>query len=160
MQFRFSTKKVLLIGSLTLFTIAVSTTLWSNTQSETVLKPFTTDGCSSFPDGTLSQRELWLGCCQRHDKAYWKGGTKSERKTADIELKQCVTKVGKPEIAKLMLAGVRVGGSPYWPTSFRWGYGWNYPRKYGALSENEQLQVSKKWLEFRKKVDVTKAEKD
>ena len=37
-----------------------------------------------------------------------------------------------------MLGGVRVGGSPYWPTQFRWGYGWPYPRGYQALSPDER----------------------
>ena len=40
-----------------------------------------------------------------------------------------------------MLAGVRVGGSPYFPTSFRWGYGWPYPRWYRTLSESELKQI-------------------
>ena len=34
------------------------------------LKPFTSDGCSSFPNGTLEYRELWLQCCTAHDLAY------------------------------------------------------------------------------------------
>jgi len=38
------------------------------------IKPFTSDGCSAFPDGTLKQRELWLSCCTAHDIAYWKRG--------------------------------------------------------------------------------------
>lgn len=105
------------------------------------LIPFTTDGCSAFPDGTIEQNELWLDCCVAHDHAYWKGGTYDQRKEADLELKRCVTKVGEEEIAFLMLAGVRVGGTPYLPTSFRWGYGWNYPRFYSELTEEELEQV-------------------
>jgi hypothetical protein len=105
------------------------------------IKPFTSDGCSAFPDGTLKQQELWLSCCTAHDYAYWQGGTYEERLVADNELQQCVTKVGEPQIAKLMLAGVRVGGSPYLPTSFRWGYGWSYPRWYKALNEVEISQI-------------------
>ena len=105
------------------------------------LKPFTTDGCSSFPDGTLKQKSLWINCCIRHDLAYWKGGTYQQRLEADLSLEQCVSKVGEPEVAKLMLAGVRVGGSPYWPTSYRWGYGWSYPRGYDALTDGEKAQV-------------------
>jgi hypothetical protein len=41
-----------------------------------------------------------------------------------------------------MLAGVRVGGSPLFPTSYRWGYGWSYQRGYQPLSEREKRQVS------------------
>lgn len=105
------------------------------------LKPFTSDGCSAFPDGTLEHNELWLKCCSDHDYAYWKGGAYHERVEADLALKECVSAVGEKEVALLMLAGVRVGGSPYFPTSFRWGYGWPYPKFYGALTENEQQQV-------------------
>jgi len=107
------------------------------------LKPFTSDGCSAFPDGTLKQEELWLSCCKKHDFDYWKGGTYQQRLQSDIQLKHCVTNVGEPEIAVLMLSGVRVGGTPYLPTSFRWGYGWSYPKMYGELTLDELAQVKK-----------------
>lgn len=105
------------------------------------LKPFTSDGCSAFPDGTLQQSELWLKCCTAHDYAYWKGGSYQERVSADKALNHCVSEVGEQEVALLMLAGVRVGGTPFLPTTFRWGYGWPYPRNYRALNENELEQV-------------------
>lgn len=105
------------------------------------LKPFTSDGCSMFPDGTYQQNELWLGCCTTHDLAYWQGGTYQQRLIADQSLKSCVAKVGQAEIAELMLMGVRVGGTPYLPTSFRWGYGWSYPKLYDELNESELIQV-------------------
>jgi hypothetical protein len=107
------------------------------------LAPFTSDGCSAFPDGTIDQKNLWLKCCQRHDFDYWQGGTYQQRIVSDQQLKQCVADVGEPTIAVLMLAGVRVGGTPYLPTSFRWGYGWSYPKLYGALSVEELVQVAK-----------------
>ena len=105
------------------------------------IKPFTTDGCSAFPDGTLQQNSLWLSCCRAHDVAYWQGGTYDERLIADKQLQQCVANVGEPNIANLMLAGVRVGGSPYFPTAFRWGYGWSYSRGYQALTNDEKKQI-------------------
>jgi hypothetical protein len=49
----------------------------------------------------------------------------------------------EPAVAILMLAGVRVGGTPYLPTDFRWGYGWNYPRFYGPLTEGELASIKK-----------------
>jgi len=107
------------------------------------LRPFTTDGCSDFPDGTPTHKTLWLSCCTEHDKAYWQGGTYNERRKADQELQRCVANVGEPGIAALMLAGVRVGGSPYWPTRFRWGYGWPWPRGYRALTAVERDQIRK-----------------
>lgn len=112
-----------------------------NSSNADTLKAFTSDGCSVFPDGTFKQKELWLSCCIQHDYDYWQGGTYQQRLASDQALQSCVAKVGQPEIAALMLAGVRVGGTPYLPTKFRWGYGWSYPRWYGELSEQEQQQV-------------------
>jgi len=105
---------------------------------------FTSDGCSVFPDGTLQDQSLWVNCCIRHDFSYWKGGTYAERLNADKELELCVSKIGQPEIAKVMLLGVRAGGSPYFPSHFRWGYGWPYPRGYKALSEEEKVEAKEK----------------
>ncbi len=105
------------------------------------LSPFTSDGCSIFPDGTVKQNSLWLSCCIDHDHAYWMGGTEQERLQADNELKQCVAKLGEPDIADIMLKGVRIGGSPYLPTSFRWGYGWSPNRGYTPLGDAEKAQV-------------------
>ena len=105
------------------------------------IKPFTSDGCSAFPDGNFENKELWLNCCIAHDFAYWQGGTYSERRKADEELNQCVSKLGEGTTGTLMYFGVRVGGSPYWPTSFRWGYGWPYPRGYKALTVEEKQQI-------------------
>lgn len=117
------------------------------------LKPFTTDGCSSFPDGTIKQQSIWVNCCIRHDLAYWKGGTYDDRLKADKNLESCVAKIGEPEIALIMLAGVRVGGSPFYPTSYRWGYGWPYLRGYKALSEEEKQEVKHKLKLFKLMID-------
>ncbi|KGJ94449.1 hypothetical protein [Colwellia psychrerythraea] len=106
------------------------------------IKPFSSDGCSAFPDGTYQQKELWLSCCTAHDYAYWQGGTYEERLIADEQLQQCVANVGEPKIANLMLTGVRIGGSPYLPTPFRWGYGWSYPRPYKPLTPEEKRQIT------------------
>jgi len=125
----------------TTWILTVFISLSSCSHSPDRLQPFTSDGCSSFPDGTFKQKELWLNCCEKHDFDYWKGGTYEDRVVSDNNLKQCVSEVGEPEVAVLMLAGVRVGGTPYLPTSFRWGYGWSYPKGYGELTTNELKQV-------------------
>lgn len=111
------------------------------TQASDDIKPFTTDGCSSFPNGTLEHSELWLSCCSAHDLTYWQGGTYKQRVDADQKLKQCVEQVGEISIAALMLAGVRVGGTPYLPTKFRWGYGWPYLRGYKAVTPVDQKKI-------------------
>jgi hypothetical protein len=46
-----------------------------------------------------------------------------------------------------MLAGVRIGGTPYLPTRFRWGYGWPWPRGYRALTPAE-LEQSRQYREL------------
>lgn len=107
------------------------------------LAAFTTDGCSEFPDGTAGHRDLWRKCCVTHDLKYWAGGSYDERMKADLDLRACVSSVGEPAIADMMLAGVRVGGSPWWPTKFRWGYGWPFGGGYGALTPDELEQVRK-----------------
>ena len=123
--------------------IALSIVLQTACSSDE-LKPFTSDGCSSFPDGTVQQQTLWLNCCIKHDLAYWKGGTYQARLDADLSLESCVADIGEPNLGKLMLAGVRVGGSPYWPTTYRWGYGWPYLRGYTALSYEEKQEIKHK----------------
>ncbi|WP_415635988.1 hypothetical protein [Pseudoalteromonas distincta] len=116
--------------------------LLSNAANAENIKPFTSDGCSSFPDGTIQHKKLWLACCTAHDYAYWQGGTYKERLKADKVLQHCVANVGETNIANLMLAGVRIGGSPFIPTTFRWGYGWSYPRLYQALTADEIKQIA------------------
>lgn len=109
--------------------------------SQPRLKPFTTDGCSLYPDGTAEYRDLWLHCCRRHDRKYWLGGTRAERLEADIELRDCVAAAGQPRIAERMLRGVRAGGTPYLPTRFRWGYGWRFFRGYQPLTDSEKSLI-------------------
>ena len=125
------------------YLLAVCMTCTPSCSSSMELKSFTTDGCSAFPDGTRQEQGLWQHCCTAHDCAYWKGGTRQQRKAADKALKVCVANVGQPEIANLMLAGVKVGGTPYLPTSFRWGYGWSYPRFYGPLTGDELKRTAR-----------------
>lgn len=62
---------------------------------------------------------------------------------ADKQLKSCVSSLGQPAVGRLMEFGVRIGGTPVLPTSFRWGYGWPYPRDYQALTEEELGQVKR-----------------
>ena len=107
------------------------------------IAPFTSDGCSWFPDGLPEQKTLWQDCCIAHDYAYWKGGSRDERREVDKQLKSCVSSLGQPAVGWLMEFGVRIGGTPVLPTSFRWGYGWPYPRDYRTLTEEELEQVNR-----------------
>lgn len=94
------------------------------------LRPFKTDNCSCFPDGTIEDPQKWKSCCIVHDSAYWKGGTKYERLIADSNLYKCVCEKSDSIIALAMFKAVRIWGSPYLPFSWRWGYGWRYFRPY------------------------------
>ena len=106
------------------------------------LTPFTSDGCSLFPDGTQKDRNLWCDCCQQHDLAYWQGGSADKRSQADASLRDCMlVRSGDQQLATIMYLGVRAGGHPAFPTWYRWGYGWPYGRGYQPLSERERLQI-------------------
>ena len=92
-------------------------------------RPFVTDGCSVWPDGDL----YW--CCVEHDIAYWCGGSRDDRLAADRTLRDCA-EVEDPGQADLVYAGVRMGGVPWLPTAWRWGYG--HPFGTGYVERAEQ----------------------
>ena len=72
----------------------------------------------------------WVDCCVEHDIAYWCGGSCADRQAADRQLEECVAAHGSPTIGETMYLGVRIGGSPWVPAPYRWGYGWDWPRGY------------------------------
>lgn len=109
------------------------TTLESATNE---LLPFSSDGCSDFPDGS------WRNCCVDHDTKYWIGGTEDERIKADQDLKACVSKVAGSVLGEIMYLGVRMGGGPR-NSSFRWGYGWKLNRGYKSVSEDVRAKAEK-----------------
>lgn len=121
-------------------------------QKKQLLKDFTSDGCSLFPDRSLINSKDWCECCFQHDIAYWQGGTEAQRLEADEKLRACVlAKTGDPILADAMFNGVRFGGSPWFYNWYRWGYGWSYERKYQALTLEEQRLVSDKLVEYFKR---------
>lgn len=122
--------------------------------STKTLKSFESDGCSLFPDRSLINEDDWCECCIEHDIAYWQGGTENERKQADKLFKECVLAQTQDEaLANMMYVGVRFGGSPYFPTWYRWGYGWNYQRGYSPLTQEEKNTVQVKLEEYRNEKD-------
>ena len=64
-----------------------------------------------------------------------------QRVEADEALMNCVSDLGEQAIGIIMLLGVRIGGTPFIPTDFRWGYGWPYPRSYGELNNEEKSLI-------------------
>lgn len=125
--------------------------LFSGSAIASDIREFTSDGCSLFPDGTMEDKSLWCDCCFDHDKAYWQGGSEDERMQADKTLQKCVLeRTGNKALAGTMYEGVRFGGSPVFPTWYRWGYGWQYGRGYKPLTEGEQQQVRIKLENYNK----------
>lgn len=100
------------------------------------IRPFKTDGCSMCPDGS------WGHCCEAHDIPYWKGGTAGERWDADVAMFKCVREETNWLWASVMFVGVRIGGFPYWPFPWRWGFGWDYAKGYGKLTPEEEAMVN------------------
>ncbi len=112
------------------------------------LRPFATDGCSMWIDGPPGNPNLWRHCCVAHDFAYWVGGTSDQRKAADDAMKLCINEAQQPMIASHTYNSVRMGGGPFWPSSYRWGFGWSYlngvwPRGYKTPSPDEQAQIDR-----------------
>lgn len=121
----------------------------------TALRPFTSDGCSLFPDSSVIGEDDWCECCFEHDIAYWQGGTAAQREAADLKLKRCVAAAtGNDALAAMMYEGVRLGGSPYFYNWYRWGYGWSFERKYQPLTEAEQQSAARLLSDYRQSQPV------
>ena len=132
-----------------LYRLAILSALLFGCSSDGKLRPFTSDGCSLFPDASLISSDDWCSCCFQHDLAYWRGGAAEERQAADQQLRNCVQeKTGNQALATMMYDGVRFGGSPYFYNWYRWGYGWGYDRKYQALTPEEKEQADRFQMEY------------
>jgi len=111
---------------------------------------FYTDGCSGgmsrYWRKFFKKAPPWEGCCIAHDVAYWRGGFWYDRKQADLEMAACVKNQGHPIWAFLMYWAVRIGGVPWLPLPWRWGYGWKFVGRY------EKRPPSEKKLETIKQV--------
>jgi len=94
----------------------------SSTESRST---FTSDGCTLFPDGN------WGECRVAHDLTYWNGGSKAQRLNADRILASCIVSHTQSSIlGNLVFLGVRLAGTPFLPTYWRWGFGWAYGSGY------------------------------
>jgi len=101
------------------------------------VQPFQTDGCSAWPDGD------YLQCCIDHDREYWMGGSSQDRLNADLSLRSCVAGKGNALNATLMYYGVRMGGTPWLPFSWRWGFGQDFPDGYHDRRKGKRGLVSR-----------------
>lgn len=106
------------------------------------LKPFTSDYCSEWPDGKLTDPKQWAECCFTHDMSYWVGGNNDERIAADKQLKKCVRDASDSFNGFLMYLGVRMGGDPG-NAAYAWGYGWTQDRGYFEVNSKEAKNAVK-----------------
>jgi hypothetical protein len=106
------------------------------------LKPFLTDYCTGYAEGTRAQPDLWKHCCVEHDLYFWAGGSRDDRKATDLRLKHCVEATGAVEVARLIYAAVTVGGaSPIRFKTKEWGHAFANRERYLALTTQETSLV-------------------
>lgn len=104
------------------------------------LKKFETDDCSggmSWIYRKLTGKRLpWADVCVEHDRAYHKGGTRTDRLEADRWLLAGVAIEGYAWWAWAMFVAVRLGGVRWLPTKYRWGYGEPYKMPWNGQTDN------------------------
>lgn len=106
------------------------------------LAPFETDFCTGYIEGTLDNPEAWKLCCVEHDMFFWAGGSKEDRKKADLNLRACVEESGHPKHAALIYYSVRLGS--YSPIKFsgkKWNFGWPFRPTHQELSNDDLDQI-------------------
>lgn len=101
------------------------------------LKPFVTDGCTLFADGTLKRPGLWTHCCEEHDMRYWFGGDQADMDKTDIRLRSCVKDVAGKTWADLIYTGVRAGHTSPVKNKTHWSWGWSTERANTPLTAKE-----------------------
>ena len=122
-------------------TISFISLFFLSTSSAQELKPFTSDGCTMFIDGTGSDPNAWRHCCFNHDLRYWFGGSKSDRVKADKKLRSCVRESGHGHFARLMYLAIRVGRFSPIKNEQKWGWGWTTYFGYQDLTMNQMSTV-------------------
>jgi hypothetical protein len=111
-------------------------------QSGDALKPFATDYCTGYAEGTRTQPDLWKHCCVEHDLYFWAGGSREDRKATDLRLKHCVEATGAVGHARLIYSAVKIGGSsPIRFKSREWGNAFVERERYQALTSEETALI-------------------
>jgi hypothetical protein len=130
------------------FLVPMVALLFCHCAWEPKIAAFTTDGCTLSPEQSPLGLHNWRDCCIEHDLAYWKGGSEEERLAADNRLRACILEeTENPRLAKAYFEAVQLGGKAQYPTTYRWGYGWNFLRPPGPLTDQERILVDKRLKE-------------
>jgi hypothetical protein len=132
--------------NLKLLTLLCTLTLASAVQAEIKLKPFETDGCTMFIDGTPKEPGLWKNCCIEHDLRYWFGGSTEDMDATDLRLKSCVEKIAGATWANLIYTGVRTGHHSPVKNKTQWNWGWTEKREYKKLTPEEIVVIKEELL--------------
>ena len=106
------------------------------------LKPFKTDFCTYFPEGTLENPNLWKQCCFDHDLRYWFGGSSEDMLLADSKLKTCVTARAGSFYGNLMYYGRRAGHFSPIKNEHKWSWGWSEERELSPLQSHEKAIIN------------------
>lgn len=132
------------MSALSGFAVGPKARIAANDLSKPILRPFSTDGCSSSPDGIpfTSNASALAECCVQHDTFYWLGGTVAEKTAADDHFQACLSQVAAPAVGKFYRVFVEKFGGPDSSKTYRWGYGWNYRRPYGPVTRAEEEQLA------------------
>ncbi len=105
-------------------------------------KPFATDFCTMYKEGSVNRPDAWKHCCVEHDLYFWAGGSQKDKKKTDLRLKSCVEKSGYPGQARLIYTAVTIGGaSPFHIKDKQWGNAWDNRPRYLSLSEEETSAI-------------------
>lgn len=143
---------------LILLAFSFSACATSAVQTTEPISDFKSDGCSSYPDKSLTGTGSWLHCCMAHDIAYWMGGTEEQREDADLELKACVSEATNPIRGRIMYSGVRVGGLPKTHLPWRWAYGYESQRGYQKITSSEYQMIMKKYDSIKIEINNWRSE--
>ncbi len=114
-----------------------------SSKSSMIIKPFSTDYCTGYHEGTRQRPGIWKHCCLEHDLYFWAGGSREDRKEADLRLGKCVEATGEVEQARLMYAAVSLGAySPIRLRGKHFGNAWQNGRSsYTSLTAPEILLI-------------------
>ena len=145
------------LSALSGYMVGPTPAIYTKNPEAPTLRPFFSDGCSSSPDATplTINSEGWIDCCIKHDTAYWLGGTREEKESADNNLERCMAEKGSPRIGKIYNLFVRQFGGPNSQHNYRWGYGWNFQREFAPISESESKLIFALYSEQKEKLGST-----
>ena len=87
------------------------------------------------------ERAVYFECCVEHDRGYFHGGTKEQRKECDVVFRDCVVGMTNKYWGWAVYIAVRLFGSPRFPTALRWARRTpikaGITRGYGAGTDEE-----------------------